>query len=109
MHRAVGGSKILSEMWLAEPQWAQTIGKRLVRGRDGTSSHLLLGVSAGPCPPGQARWMRSPLPDAHLRLVRASDAHLVRANSRPSLWSVLPAAARLHLRDRPRYWWYILQ
>ncbi len=58
MHRATGGSKILSEMWLAEPQWAHTIGKRLVRGRDGTSSHLQLGVSAGPCPPGQARWMR---------------------------------------------------
>ena len=50
MLRAVGGSKILSEMWLAEPQWAQTIGKRLVRGRDGASLHLLLGVSAGPWP-----------------------------------------------------------
>ncbi len=90
MHRAVGGcKKILSEMWLAEPQWAQTIGKRLVRGRDGTSSHLLLGVSAGPCPPGQAQWMRSPLPDAHLRLVLASDAHLVRANGYVSAAKVL--------------------
>ncbi len=101
MHRAVGGSKILSEMWLADPQWAQTIGKRLVRGRDGASSHLLLGVSAWPCLPGQAQWMRSPLPDAHLRLVCASDAHLVRANSRPSLWSVLPARGEVASADSP--------
>jgi hypothetical protein len=39
--------------------------------------------------------MWSPLPDAHVRLVLASDATLVRADKCPSLRCVLPAAPRL--------------
>ena len=39
----------------------------------------------------QAQWMWSPLPDAHVRLVLASDAIMVRANMCRSLRCVLPA------------------
>jgi hypothetical protein len=38
--------------------------------------------------PSEAQWMRPPLPDAHVRLVLASDSTLVRANMCPSSQSV---------------------
>ncbi len=93
MLRAVRESKIVHARY--EPRRA-TIGKRMARMGGGASSPPFAESCANaPCRsalsrglPSQAQWMRSPLPDAHVRLVLASDSTLVRANMCPSSQSV---------------------
>ncbi len=62
-----------------------------VRSMDGSRRQRLRGKK----PSSQAQWMWSPLPDAHVRLVLASDATLVRANMCRSLRCVLPGRAKV--------------
>ena len=94
----------VSGMSLAEPQWTQTIGRRMVRIGGGTFFAFVRRALRRAVRrfrgalPGQAQWMWPPLPD--VRLVLASDAILVRANMYPSLRCLLPAAPRLPRRPR---------